>query len=60
MILTATTGAFAAARIEGTDGVDLGHRASADGVAANWAKIADFFTAKHYSQGSEQFQKFFA
>jgi NAD(P)-dependent dehydrogenase (short-subunit alcohol dehydrogenase family) len=60
VILTAAAGVFAAAEIEETDGVNLGHRASADDVAANWAKIADFSTAKHYLQGSEQSQKFFA
>ena len=60
VILTAAAGVFAAAQIEETDGVNLGHRASADDVAANWAKIADFSTAKHYFQGSEQSAKFFA
>ena len=60
VILAAAAGVFAAAEIEETDGVNLGHKASADDVAANWAKIADFSTAKHYSQGSEQFQKLFA
>ena len=60
VILTAAAGAFAAAQIAETDGVNLGQRASADDVAANWSKIADFSTAKHYFQGSEQSQKFFA
>ncbi|MDE1988075.1 MAG: SDR family NAD(P)-dependent oxidoreductase [Alphaproteobacteria bacterium] len=60
VILTAAAGVFAAAQIEETDGVNLGHKATADDVAANWAKIADFATAKHYFQGSEQSQKFFA
>ena len=60
VILAAAAGVFAAAEIEETDGVNLGHKASADDVAANWAKIADFSTAKHYSQGSEQSAKFFA
>ena len=59
-ILTAAAGVFAAARIEETEGVHLGQKASADDVAANWAKIADFSTATYYSQGSEQFQKLFA
>ncbi|HEY0282965.1 MAG TPA: SDR family NAD(P)-dependent oxidoreductase [Rhizomicrobium sp.] len=59
-ILTAAAGVFAAARIEETDGVHLGQKAGADDVAANWSKIADFSTAKYYSQGSEQFQKLFA
>jgi NAD(P)-dependent dehydrogenase (short-subunit alcohol dehydrogenase family) len=60
MILTAGAGVFAAARIEETEGVNLGHKANADDVAANWARIADFSTAKPYFQGSEQSQKFFA
>ncbi|MDE2265249.1 MAG: SDR family NAD(P)-dependent oxidoreductase [Alphaproteobacteria bacterium] len=60
VILTAAAGVFAAAQIEETDGVNLGHKATADDVASNWAKIADFSTAKHYFQGSEQSQKFFA
>ncbi len=60
VILTAAAGVFAAAQMEETDGVHLGHKATADDVAANWAKIADFATAKHYFQGSEQSQKFFA
>ncbi|MGC9953625.1 MAG: SDR family NAD(P)-dependent oxidoreductase [Rhizomicrobium sp.] len=60
VILTAAAGVFAAAEIEETDGVHLGQKASADDVAANWAKIADFSTAKHYFQGSEQSAKFFA
>lgn len=60
MILTAGAGVFAAARIEETEGVNLGHKANADDVAANWPKIADFSTAKPYFQGSEQSQKFFA
>ncbi|MDE2500395.1 MAG: SDR family NAD(P)-dependent oxidoreductase [Alphaproteobacteria bacterium] len=58
-ILTAAAGAFAAARIEETEGVHLGHKATADDVAANWAKIADFSNARPYLQGSEQSQKFF-
>ncbi len=60
VILTAAAGVFAAAQLEETDGVHLGHKATADDVAANWSKIADFSTAKHYFQGSEQSQKFFA
>jgi NAD(P)-dependent dehydrogenase (short-subunit alcohol dehydrogenase family) len=60
VILTAAAGVFAAAQIEETEGVNLGHAATADDVAANWAKIADFSNAKHYFQGAEQSQKFFA
>ncbi|MEI9994770.1 MAG: SDR family NAD(P)-dependent oxidoreductase [Rhizomicrobium sp.] len=59
-ILTAAAGVFAAAQIVETDGVNLGHAATADDVAANIAKITDFKDAKHYNQGGEQSQKFFA
>jgi NAD(P)-dependent dehydrogenase (short-subunit alcohol dehydrogenase family) len=60
VILTAAAGVFAAAQLVETDGVNLGHAATADDVAANIAKITDFSTAKHYTQGAEQSQKFFA
>jgi NAD(P)-dependent dehydrogenase (short-subunit alcohol dehydrogenase family) len=59
-IMSAAAGVFAAARIVETDGVNLGHRATADDVAANFAKIADFGTARPYNQGGEQNAKFFA
>jgi NAD(P)-dependent dehydrogenase (short-subunit alcohol dehydrogenase family) len=60
VILTAAAGVFAAAQLVETDGVNLGHTATADDVAANIAKITDFSNAKHYTQGAEQSQKFFA
>ena len=60
VIMTAAAGVFAAAQLVETDGVNLGHNATADDVAANWAKISDFTGAKHYNQGGEQSQKFFA
>ena len=60
VILTAAAGAFAAAQLVETEGVNLGHNATADDIAANFAKIADFSTAKHYNAGAEQSQKFFA
>ncbi len=60
IILTAAAGVFAAAQIVETDGINLGHKASADDVAAHFKTIADFGTAKHYSQGGEQNAKFFA
>ncbi|MEJ1969187.1 MAG: SDR family NAD(P)-dependent oxidoreductase [Rhizomicrobium sp.] len=60
MILTAGAGVFAAAQIVETDGVNLGHAATADDVAAQIGKIADWSTAKHYNQGGEQSAKFFA
>jgi len=59
-ILTAAAGVFAAAQLIETDGINLGHKATADDVAANIAKITDFSTAKHYAAGAEQSQKFFA
>src|SRR5579859_5636707 len=59
-ILTAAAGVFASAQLVETDGINLGHKAAADDVAANWAKISDFSGAKHYTQGAEQSQKFFA
>jgi len=60
MILTAAAGVFAAAQLVETDGINIGHNATADDVAANWAKITDFTNAKHYNQGGEQSAKFFA
>jgi NAD(P)-dependent dehydrogenase (short-subunit alcohol dehydrogenase family) len=60
VIISAAAGVFAAAQIVETDGVNLGHAASADDVAAHFAEIADFSTAKHYTQGGEQSAKFFA
>jgi NAD(P)-dependent dehydrogenase (short-subunit alcohol dehydrogenase family) len=59
-IISAGAGVFAAARIEETDGVNLGHAATADDVAANWDRIADFTTAKPYAQGSDQPQHLMA
>jgi NAD(P)-dependent dehydrogenase (short-subunit alcohol dehydrogenase family) len=60
VIMTAGAGVFSAAQLIETNGLNLGHNASADDVAANWAKISDFAGAKHYTQGGEQTQKFFA
>ncbi|MBN9589080.1 MAG: 3-oxoacyl-ACP reductase [Alphaproteobacteria bacterium 64-11] len=60
MIMTAAAGVFAAARMVETDGINLGHGASADDIAAHFAQIADWSTAKHYDQGGEQSAKFFA
>jgi NAD(P)-dependent dehydrogenase (short-subunit alcohol dehydrogenase family) len=60
MILTAAAGVFAAAQLVETDGVNLGHKATCDDVAANFAKIADFSHTTHYTQGGEQNAKFFA
>jgi NAD(P)-dependent dehydrogenase (short-subunit alcohol dehydrogenase family) len=60
MIITAAAGAFAAAQIVETDGVNLGHGATADDIAAHFPQITDWSTAKHYGQGGEQNMKFFA
>ncbi|MBW8708423.1 MAG: SDR family NAD(P)-dependent oxidoreductase [Alphaproteobacteria bacterium] len=60
MILTAAAGAFAAARMMETDGINLGRNASADDIAAHFGQIADWSTAKHYGQGGEQNAKFLA
>jgi NAD(P)-dependent dehydrogenase (short-subunit alcohol dehydrogenase family) len=60
MILTAAAGVFAAAQIVETDGINLGHGASADDIAAHFSQIADWSSAKHYGQGGEQSAKFFA
>ena len=54
------TGDHAAAQLVETDGVNLGHKATCDDVAANFAKIADFSHTTHYTQGGEQNAKFFA
>ena len=58
--MTAAAGVFAAAQLVETDGVNLGHKATADDVADHFKEIADFEKAKHYSQGGEQNGKFFA
>ena len=60
MILTAAAGVFAAAQIVETDGINLGHGASADDIASHISEITDWSTAKHYGQGGEQSAKFFA
>ena len=41
-----------------SNGINLGHGADADTVAENWAKIADFAGAKHYTMGGEQSEQF--
>ncbi len=54
VILTAAAGVFAAAQIVETDGVNLGHNATADDVAAHYAQIADFTNAKHYTRAASR------
>jgi hypothetical protein len=46
--------------MEETDGVNLGHGATADDIAAHFSEISDWTTAKHYGQGGEQSAKFLA
>ena len=60
VILTAAAGVFAAAQLVETDGVNLGHDATADDIAAHFSQISDWATAKHYEQGGEQSAKFLA
>ena len=60
IIMTAAAGAFAAAQIVETDGINLGQNASADDIAAHFSQITDWSTAKPYGQGGEQSAKFFA
>jgi NAD(P)-dependent dehydrogenase (short-subunit alcohol dehydrogenase family) len=60
VIITAAAGVFAAAQLMETDGVNLGHGATADDIAAHFSGIADWSTAKHYGQGGEQNAKFLA
>jgi NAD(P)-dependent dehydrogenase (short-subunit alcohol dehydrogenase family) len=60
MIITAAAGVFAAAQIMETDGINLGHGASADDIAKHFSQIADWASAKHYGQGGEQNAKFLA
>ncbi|HKQ45764.1 MAG TPA: SDR family NAD(P)-dependent oxidoreductase [Rhizomicrobium sp.] len=60
VILTAAAGAFAAAQMVETDGVNLGQHATADDIAAHFSQICDWSTAKHYGQGGEQSAKFLA
>ena len=60
LILTAAAGVFAAARLEETDGANLGHQATAEDIAAHMNEIADWSTAKPYGQGGEQNAKFLA
>ncbi|HJR56747.1 MAG TPA: SDR family NAD(P)-dependent oxidoreductase [Rhizomicrobium sp.] len=60
LILTAAAGVFAVARLEETDGVNLGHQATAEDIAAHFDQIADWSTAKAFGQGGEQNAKFLA
>jgi NAD(P)-dependent dehydrogenase (short-subunit alcohol dehydrogenase family) len=59
VIVSAAAGAFSSAEIVESHGVNLGHAATADDVAANWAKISDFTGAKHFTMGGEHSAHFF-
>jgi NAD(P)-dependent dehydrogenase (short-subunit alcohol dehydrogenase family) len=60
MIVTAGAGIYSAAQIVESNGINLGHGATADTVAEYWSKISDFTGAPHYTMGSEQTQKLIA
>src|SRR5580692_3335468 len=53
VIISAGAGVFSSAQIVESTGINLGHGADADTVAANWAKISDFTNAKHFTMGGE-------
>jgi hypothetical protein len=46
--------------MEETDGVNLGHTATAEDIAAHIGEIADWSSAKAFGQGGEQNAKFLA
>ena len=52
-IISAAAGAFSSAQIVESKGINLGHNATADTVAENWAKISDFTGAVHFNMGNE-------
>jgi NAD(P)-dependent dehydrogenase (short-subunit alcohol dehydrogenase family) len=53
VIISAGAGVFSSAQIVESSGMNLGHGATADTVADNWAKISDFTGAKHFTMGGE-------
>jgi NAD(P)-dependent dehydrogenase (short-subunit alcohol dehydrogenase family) len=58
-VVSAAAGGFSSAQIVESPGVNIGHGATADDVAANWSKISDFTGAKHYTMGGEHSAHFF-
>ena len=58
-IISAAAGAFSSAQIVESTGMNIGHGATADDVAANWSKISDFTGAKHFTMGGEHAAHFF-
>jgi NAD(P)-dependent dehydrogenase (short-subunit alcohol dehydrogenase family) len=59
VVISAAAGAFSSAQIVESAGLNLGQKATADDVAANWAKIGDFTGAKHFTMGGEHSAHFF-
>jgi NAD(P)-dependent dehydrogenase (short-subunit alcohol dehydrogenase family) len=59
VVISAAAGAFSSAQIVESNGVNLGHAATADDVAANWPAISDFTGAKHFTMGGEHSAHFF-
>ena len=59
VIISAAAGAFSSAQIVESAGLNLGHGATADDVAANFTKISDFTGAKHFTMGGEHSAHFF-
>jgi len=58
-VISAAAGGFSSAQIVESTGVNIGHGATADDVAANWSKISDFTGAKHFTMGGEHSAHFF-
>ena len=58
-VISAAAGAFSSAQIVESTGMNIGHGATADDVAANWGKISDFTGAKHFTMGGEHSAHFF-
>jgi NAD(P)-dependent dehydrogenase (short-subunit alcohol dehydrogenase family) len=58
-VISAAAGAFSSAQIVESTGMNIGHGATADDVAANWSKISDFTGAKHFTMGGEHSAHFF-
>jgi NAD(P)-dependent dehydrogenase (short-subunit alcohol dehydrogenase family) len=53
VVISAGAGVFSSAQIVESNGMNLGHGADADTVAANWSTISDFTNAKHFTMGGE-------
>jgi NAD(P)-dependent dehydrogenase (short-subunit alcohol dehydrogenase family) len=59
VVISAAAGAFSSAQIVESSGLNLGTKATADDVAANWGQISDFTGAKHFTMGGEHSAHFF-